>query len=291
MIPAAFDYARPASVDEALKLVAANPEAKVLAGGQSLIPLMKFRLSTPPMLIDLGGVEELTQIRRTDDGWRVGALTTYRQILDDAELCTAYPLLAEAVDGIADAQVRNRGTVGGSIAHCDPSSDLPAVALALDATVELRSASGERRIAVADFLRGPFETHLAPDEIVVAIDIPHLPRGAGTAWLALEQAASGYSIVGVAAVLADVHGVYGSAKLNHLRVAITGIGDHPYRATAVEAALEGTDCNAADVAGAASKACEGQAVMSDIHADAEYRTALASVYVRRALERARARAG
>lgn len=291
MIPAAFDYVRASSLDEAISLLGASGDAKVLAGGQSLIPLLKFRLAQPGTLVDIGGLRELAGISRDGDGWRIGALTTYRELLDHGELCAAYPLLVDAVNDIGDTQVRNRGTVGGAIAHADPALDFPAVALALDAEVLIRGAGGERSTPLDGFFDGAFTTGLAEGELVVGIRLPDLPVGAGTGWSALSQAASGYSMAGVAAVVADTHGVMGKAVIDHVRVAVTGVGDVPYRAMAVEEALAGTDCNRADIAAAASHADEGQTVASDIHADAEYRTALMAVQVRRALERAKARTG
>jgi carbon-monoxide dehydrogenase medium subunit len=291
VIPASFEYVRAASVDEALDRLSSDAEAKVIAGGHSLIPLMRFRLAQPSTLVDIGGLRDLAGIGADGDGWRIGALTTYRELLDHAELLKAYPLLAECVESIGDVQVRNRGTIGGALAHCDPASDLPAAALALDGEVILRSHGGERAVPLTDFFLGPFTTAMEPTELLVALRLPTLPGGAGTAWVALEQAASGYSMVGVAAIVGDTHGVYGSAKMDHVRVAITGVADAPYRATAVEDALVGTDCNVANLAGAANHATEGRTVSSDIHADAEYRASLAVTLVRRALERARARTG
>jgi carbon-monoxide dehydrogenase medium subunit len=293
MIPAPVAYSRAGSMEEALSLLAEHGDsAKLLAGGQSLIPLMKFRLAMPERLIDIGRIGELRGISRGDDGgFRIGALTTYADVLEHEQLCDAYPLLREGINDIGDIQVRNRGTIGGALAHADPASDLPALAMALDGEVELRSRDGTRRAAVADFIRGPFDTDIGAGEILTALHLPRLARGAGTAWLEFSQPASGYSLVGVAAVVADVHGVIGQGTVSHVRVAVTGAAETPYRATAIEDALTGTACNEADLAAAAAKATEGQTMASDIHADAEYRAALAEVYVRRALERALKRAG
>jgi carbon-monoxide dehydrogenase medium subunit len=291
VIPATFEYVRASSLDEAIDLLGRSEEARVLAGGQSLIPLMRFRLASPGTLVDIGGLRELSGISHEDGGWRIGATTTYRQVLDDDALCGAFPLLRDCVEGIGDVQIRNRGTVGGALAHADPVSDLPALALALDGVIVARGPGGEREIAAADFFTGAFSTALGEGEVVVALRLPDLPAGAGTAWEDLEQPASGYSICGVAAVVGDVHGVLGSATMSHVRVAVTGVGEAHYRATVVEEALVGTACTAADVASAASHATDGQAVNADIHADAEYRSALAETLVRRALEQARARTG
>jgi carbon-monoxide dehydrogenase medium subunit len=291
MIPAAFDYRRASSVDEALSLLGGSSDAKVLAGGQSLIPLLKFRLAQPGMLVDIGGLRELAGISEEDGGWRIGALTTYRELLDDQALMSAYPLLRDCVETIGDVQIRNRGTVGGSIAHADPASDLPAAMLALDAEAIIRSTSGERRVPLGEFFEGAFTTSMEPTELLVGIWLPRLPSGAGTAWVALDQPASGYSIVGVGAVVADTHGVLGAASIDHVRVAVTGVGEMPYRATGVEDALVGTDCNNAVAAAASAHSTTGQTVASDIHADREYRTELAKIYVRRAIEQAKSRTG
>lgn len=291
MIPASFEYVRAASIDEALERLASDPDARAIAGGQSLIPLLKFRLAQPGTLVDIGGLRDLGGIKEEADGWRIGALTTYRQILDHEGLMKAFPLLNDCVDGIGDVQVRNRGTVGGSLAHCDPASDLPAVTLALDGEAIVRSAGGERRVPLSSFFLGAFTTALEQGELVTGLFLPKLPPGAGTAWESLEQPASGYSIAGVAAVIADTHGVYGSASIDHVRVAVTGVGDAPYRATAIEEALTGSSCNRPDISSASSRVTDGQTVASDIHADAEYRSALVATLTRRALERAKARTG
>ncbi len=284
MIPASFGYTRATSVDEALQALAGG--AKAIAGGQSLLPLLKMRLARAERLVDIGRLDELRGIRLEEDGGAtVGALTTYADIVKGGSI----PWVNEAVKDIGDVQVRNRGTVGGALAHCDPASDFPAIALALDGTVVLRSVRGEREVPVDGFFHGPFETGLAPDELIVAVKRPPLPQGAGGAYVTLEQPASGYSIVGVAAVLGHRHGVFGSSEIDHVRVAVTGVAHAPYRARAVEDALTGTDCSPDRIAAAALKATEGIEVNSDIHADATYRAALATVLVRRALETARAR--
>ncbi len=276
MIPAAFDYQRPASLDEALKIIAADDGAKVLAGGQSLLPLLKLRIASADRLVDIGRLTELRGLRDLPDGgYEVGALTTYADILEG----TALSWVADAVEHIGDVQVRNRGTVGGSIAHCDPSSDLPAVALALDYSAVLRSSRGERVVALDGFFEGPFQTAMEPDELLVAIRRGPLADGATGAYRKLAQPASGYSIVGVAAVVALSGG-----SISHARVALTGVGDVPYRAKAVEEALLGTDGSADAVSAAAEHVADGQTVNGDIHADREYRTRMAAVYTRRAIE-------
>jgi carbon-monoxide dehydrogenase medium subunit len=287
VIPAEFAYSRPASVEEAIGLLSElGSEAKLLAGGQSLLPLLKLRLARADRLIDIGRLRELRGIRRLDDGsLAVGALTTYRDLLDSPDVMR-YGLMRDAIPGIADVQVRNRGTVGGAIAHADPASDLPAVLLALGADVALRSSSGERRVAMADFLVGAFESVARPDELLTEVILPAPRHDAGSAYRSLEQPASGYSLVGVAAIVFASGDVISGAS-----VALTGVSDTAYRASAVEEALTGARLAGADLAGAASHATDGRTVNSDIHADAEYRAAMAVVHTRRALEAAIARLG
>lgn len=285
MIPAAFDYRRAASLDDAIRLLGSTAEAKVLAGGQSLVQLMKLRLARPALVVDIGHLPELRGVRRLADGRiAVGALTTYRELMESE--AGRYGVLADALPEIADLQVRNRGTVGGAVAHADPVSDVPACLLALDAEFVARGSGGERRIAAADFFLGPFTTALAADEILTEIVLPALRDDAGSAYRSIRQPASGYALAGVAAVVAPT-GAGGPVAF--CRVAITGVGDRPYRATAVEAALTGSDGSPDAIAAAAAHATDGVAVASDIHADAAYRAHLAAVMTRRALEAAKAR--
>ncbi len=273
-----FAYARPATLDEALGLLADHgPETKVLAGGQSLIPLLKLRLAHPDRLIDIGRLSELRGVCRLDDGGlAVGALTTYAELM--ASDARHYAVLADALPEIGDVQVRNRGTVGGSLAHADPSSDLPACLLALGAEVVLRSRRGARTVPVDGFFAGPFQSGIEPDELLTEIRLPAPRNDAGSAYASLTQPASGYSMVGVAAVVFEGGGA---------GIGITGVGEHPYRARAVEAALAA----GASSAEAAAHAADGITVAGDIHADPEYRRAMATVYTRRAIEAARARLG
>lgn len=287
MIPAEFAYSRPTSLDEALGLLSRyGSEAKVLAGGQSLLPLLKLRLARADRLIDIGRLGELRGVRTLGDGrLAVGALTTYRDLLDSPDVM-GYGLMRDAIPGIADVQVRNRGTVGGAVAHADPASDLPALLLALGAEVVLRSSSGSRSVPIDRFLLGPFESAARPDELLTEVILPAGRDDAGSAYRSLEQPASGYSLVGVAAI------VFASGdRVTGASVALTGVSDIAYRASAVEAALTGATLAGADLAGAAAHATDGRAVNSDIHADSEYRTAMAAVYTRRALEAAIARLG
>ena len=288
MIPAAFAYSRPSSLGEALEqLAASGGSAKVLAGGQSLIPLLRLRLARPEQLVDIGGLSELRSIREMPDGGvAIGALATYTEVLESDLARSRAPLLALTIPGIGDVQVRNRGTLAGSIAHADPASDMPAVVLALDARLVVRSKSGERVVAAGDFFEGAFATDLAEDELLTEIRIPAQPEGAGVAFRRLEQRASGYSIVGVAAVVGRTAG-----SITTARIGITGVADAAYRAAAVEAALIGTDGEVAAIAAAAAHAADGVMVNADIHADAPYRAEMARVETRRAIEAALAAAG
>lgn len=282
MIPAAFDYVRATSLDDALnRLAESGGAAKAIAGGQSLLPLMKLRLARPETLVDIGRLADLKGVRRLEDGRvAVGALTTYDEMLDDPTI-VAYGLLRDALPNIGDVQVRNRGTIAGSIAHADPASDMPALLLALEAEIVARSVRGQRSIGAVDFFRGPFETALEPDELITEILLPAGREDAGSAYRAIEQPASGYSIAGAAVVI----GARTGDRWGLCRVAVTGVGDHPYRAAAVESAILG----GASIEDAATHAADGVSVASDIHADAEYRAHVATVEVRRALEAAVAR--
>jgi carbon-monoxide dehydrogenase medium subunit len=278
MIPNAFDYQRAGSLDEALSLVG-TPGTKVIAGGMSLLPLMKLRLASPERLVDIGRLNELKGVRQLpDERMAIGALTTYRELADSP--VNAYGLFRDALPDIGDVQVRNRGTVGGAIAHSDPASDLPAVLLALDGEIVARSRRGERAIPADGFFRGAFETALDDDEIVTEVRILAPRDDAGSAFVSLMQRASGYSIVGVAAVVIKE----GGSAITRAMVAITGVGEAPYRAKGVEAALIGNEGTTEAIVAAASHATDGVTVNSDIHADAEYRTAMAGVYTRRAIQ-------
>jgi aerobic carbon-monoxide dehydrogenase medium subunit len=270
-------------------------DAKIIAGGQSLLPLMKLRLARPERLIDIGRIDSLRGVRRLPDGrLAIGALTTYANLLD-ASSVMALALMADALPRIADVQVRNRGTIGGAIAHADPAADVPALLLALDAEVVARSAQrGERTIPVSSFFEGAFSTALAPDELLIEVRIPSPSGSYGSAYRMLEQQASGFAIAGVAAVVGRAGsgaraGDDGDRAIDHIRIAVTGVGDTPYRATAVEEALRNTSLDSAAIASAVAGITEGVSVQGDIHADQAYRTAMAAVMARRALEAARDR--
>jgi carbon-monoxide dehydrogenase medium subunit len=281
MIPANFDYEAPKSVDEAIALLGSNPEAKILAGGHSLLPAMKLRLAQPALLVDLGRITGLSYIRETGGRIAIGAMTTHSSIADSSLLRARSPLLAQAAKHIGDVQVRNRGTIGGSIAHADPAADYPAALLALDAEIIARGKSGERTIPVRDFFAGLFSTVLQLGEIITEIRVPET-TGAGTAYQKFHHPASGFAVVGVAAIVRMAGNKIGSAAIG-----ITGVATHAYRDYGVEAALAGRSLN--DIAVVCEHAADVPDALSDHFASAEYRKHLAAVYCERAVREAAAK--
>ena len=285
MIAQSFDYHAPESVSEALRLLGAHEDSRVLAGGQSLIPMMKLRLSGPAHLIDLGHIAELNYIVETNGAVRIGAMSTHNQLETSETLRRKCPLLAEAAGRIGDVQVRNLGTIGGSLSHADPAADYPASLQALRAQVRLVSAKGERTVGIDEFLIDAFTTALGPQEILYEVIVAADQPGIGSAYLKQAQPASGFAVVGVATQL----GVKGG-KITLARVGITGVGSRSYRAKAVEDALAGQPANAESLAAAAKLAADGVEALNDLYAAADYRAHLARVQTRRALQAALARA-
>ena len=279
MIPASFDYSAPETISDALRLLADNPEGKVLAGGQSLIPMLKFRLAQPGHLVDLDRIPDLNFVAEENGTIRIGAMTTHNQVETSELLQAKCPLLAMTAGEIGDVQVRNRGTIGGSIVHADPAADYPAALLALEAKVRLVSSSGERVLAIGEFIVDGLTTALEPGEILTEVHVPSEANGVGAAYHSIVQPASGYAVVGAAVRLGVENG-----NISLARVGVTGVSSRPYRATAVEAALEGQPARADTFASASQHAAEGVEALSDIHASADYRAHLAAVQVRRALE-------
>jgi aerobic carbon-monoxide dehydrogenase medium subunit len=278
MFPAEFDYQAPASLSEALTLMGAG-DNKALAGGQSLLPLMKLRLASPGALIDLRNVPELRGIRSDGNGVIYGAMTTYFQAIDSPITQSKAPLIVQALRQVGDPQVRARGTIGGSLAHADPAGDLPAVAVALNAQMHAVSPTGERTIASGDFFTDMLTTALQPNELLSwvrfeATDAPHT----GTAYVKHRHPASGYAVVGVAAVVM----LDGSGVCQGARVGITGAGTHATRASGVEQALTGQPFASA-AAEASSHAADGLDLLSDYYASADYRAHLTRVLTLRAL--------
>ncbi|HKD09225.1 MAG TPA: xanthine dehydrogenase family protein subunit M [Bryobacteraceae bacterium] len=276
MITNPFDYTAPASLSEALALIAGG--AKPLAGGMSLIPMMKLRLASPEHLVDLGRLPELNYIRDEGGEIHIGAGTTHYDIESSPLLRGKCPLLHETATCIGDIQVRNRGTIGGSIAHADPAADYPAALQALEAKIVLRSSSGERVVPTTEFFLDTFTTALEPNEIVSEIVVPTEPGLTGTSYKKFYQPASGFAVVGVAARVRQEGG-----KFSLVRVGVTGYAGSSYRAVSVEEALLGKPANAESIKAAAAHAAEGRDANSDLHASAAYRGGLLVTYMIRAL--------
>ena len=282
MIPLAFDYEVAESVDHAIELLGQHgDEAKLLAGGHSLLPIMKLRLAAPTVLIDLGRIGELNYVRDEGDHLAIGAMTRHCDAERDPTLQEHCGLVSYTASLVGDPSVRHRGTIGGSISHGDAASDLPSALLALDATFVVRGPNGERTVAAGDFFQDYLQTTLAPDEVLTEIRVPKL-NGAGWSYKKFNRRAQDWAVVGAAAVVERSNGSIGSA-----RIALTNMGSTPLRATAAESALSGADLSS--VAEATSSADEGTSPSSDIAASAEYRRHLARVLSRRAVEEALSR--
>jgi carbon-monoxide dehydrogenase medium subunit len=286
MIPAPFQYFAPRTVNEAIGLLQQHgDDAKLLAGGHSLLPALKLRLAQPAVLIDISRVSELKGITSNGDRLVIGAGATYHEITTSEAVRSGCLALAECVGQIGDIQVRNRGTIGGSLAHADPAADLPAVVLALGATINVMGPNGARSIAADDMFVAMMTTALSPDEVITSVTFPILGRGEGAAYAKLRQPASRYAIVGVAAYVKLDGGTVAAC-----RIGVTGAGAVAVRQPAAEAALVGTSGDDAAVAAAANAAGDGIDYLGDIHASAEYRQAMVKVYTRRALTEALHRA-
>ncbi|MFM7717916.1 MAG: FAD binding domain-containing protein [Actinomycetota bacterium] len=275
MIPASFEYRRASSLKEAVQLLGSEEDAKLLAGGHSLLPLMRLRLARPATLVDIARVEGLSYVRKSGKEFAIGALTRHHDLASDAALAKGCPILSYTASQIGDPSVRHVGTIGGSVAHADPASDLPTVLLALGATFVITGPKKERTVAAADFFQGLFTADLAADEVLTEIRVPE--TGArGWSYQKFRRRAQDWAVVGVAALAANGSGP---------AVALTSMGDRPLRAKGVEEALAG----GADAATAAERAAEGTSPPSDAFASAEYRTEVSKVIVRRALEEAAGR--
>jgi carbon-monoxide dehydrogenase medium subunit len=275
MIAAAFEYTRPSTLDEALGLLSEYGEdAKVLAGGHSLIPAMKLRLSHPRVLVDIGRIGDLRSIDERDGKITIGALTTHYEIESSGLLERSCPLLPEVAGKIGDVQVRNKGTIGGSCVHADPGADWPAAMLALDAEFEIAGSGGNRTVGANEFFVDMLTSAVKPDEILKLIHMPVTEKT--TAYVKFAQKASGFAIAGVAAIVDKAR--------KEIALAVTGVAPKAYRAAGVESSLRGLELSAAAIAAAAQRAAEGVDPLSDIHASAEFRTHLARVLAKRALE-------
>jgi len=275
MKPAPFDYVRAATVDEAVAILAgSNGEAKVLAGGQSLVPMLNFRVVDVPLFVDINGIEGLDRIEETDGGGlRIGALTRHSTLETSNLVKDRFPVMHEAMKHVAHLAIRNRGTIGGSLSHADPAAELPTMAVLLNATIITANASGGREISAAEFFIAPLTTSLTPDEIVVAVDLPGLPQGSGYGFEEFAQRRGDFGIAGVAAIVKMDGQIVTKA-----RIALMGLHDIPMRAHGAEAALVE---NGIDAAAAAAR--QEVDPMTDLHGSAEYRRHLAEALTRRAL--------
>jgi carbon-monoxide dehydrogenase medium subunit len=285
MKPAPFEYVRPKSVGEAIDALSEGGySAKPLAGGQSLIPAMNFRLAQPALLVDLGGLDELRGIHVQEDGALIiGAMTSHRDVERSDLVATHAPLLAEVMPWIAHPQIRNRGTLGGSLAHADPAAELPSVMQTLDAVLHVQGPDGERTIAVDDFYFGLFTTALEPDDLLTAIEIPQLPAGSRSAFEEISRRHGDFALAGVAVVIEPADG----NTIVRARISLLSVGDGPVLAERTMASLEGCVLTPETIREAAESTAEDLDPPGDIHASPEFRRHLARVLTARALERVR----
>jgi carbon-monoxide dehydrogenase medium subunit len=282
VIPAPFDYLKPSSLSEAVQAYQqAGEDAKILAGGQSLLPILRLRLAYPELVIDLGGLGELTGVTDDGDAIVIGAMTTHADIIANELVKQHAPLIAQATETVADRQVRHRGTFGGSLAHADPAGDLPAVALALDAELRVQGPAGERSITARDFFLDYLTTALQPGEILTSIRVPKLGAGWSTHYEKLNRVAQAWSIVAVAAA---VHRSDGT--ITEARIGLTNMGPTPLRASATEQALAGAPATAEAISTASASAADGTSAPSDQSGKADYREHLVTVLTRRAVQHA-----
>ena len=283
MFAAEFEYRKAGSIADAVRLLSENPDAKLLAGGHSLIPLMRFRLARPEVVIDIGGIDGLRGIRISDGTINIGALTTHAEIANSADVQQANGLLAEAAGGIGDPAVRNRGTIGGNLAHADPASDWATVLTALGATVSVQGPSGSRTIAVGDFVEDAFATALAADELITTVSVPVLAANQRAEYAKMAHPASFYAVVGGAVVV-----TMDGDRCTAASVAVGGLTPRPVKAAAVEQALSGTTLTMDSIADATSRLSEdlnaaGVDIIGDVYASADFRSQVAPVEVKHAL--------
>ena len=274
MHPANFDYHRASSIDEAESLWKENSDASFLAGGHSLIPAMKLRLSDPGTLVDISGIDDLKGISRDGDTIRIGALTTHTEVGSSDVVKDGCSALSEAAGMIGDPQVRNRGTIGGNVAHADPASDYPGILMALGATI----VTSSRSIVVDDFFTGLFETALNDGEVITEIQVPAIGSGSGSAYTKFFNPSSRYAVVGVGALVSKSNGSCSSC-----RIGVTGAADHAFRASVAEEILQGSDLGDDAVAASAAKVADGQEMLGDLSASANYRNHLCGVMAKRAI--------
>ena len=278
MIPSKFDYAKASGVDEAVRLLGEGGEdAKVLAGGQSLIPLLRLRLAAPTLVVDIGGIDEMRGVRDDGDAIVIGAATTHAEVLADPLVNEFASLVAKATGTVADRQVRHRGTFGGGLAHADPAGDLPAVAIASDAVFDIAGSGGRRQVAAADFFVDYLTTALGPDDVLVAVRLPKRP-GWGTHYEKFNRMAQTWAMVGVAVAVRR-----GNGSIAEAGIGLTNMASVPVRAVGVEAALVGASATESAIAAAAAHAAQGTSPTTDVSASADYRTHMVSVLTRRAV--------
>jgi carbon-monoxide dehydrogenase medium subunit len=281
-----FEYKSPTTLAEAVAILAAGDgSARPLAGGQSLLPVLAFRLAAPSVLVDLRRIPDLRRITIDDTGVRLGAMTRWRDIEDDARLRTAHPLLVAAIAHVAHYQIRNRGTVGGSLAHADPATEMPGIAVTCDATIEVMGASGARMVAAAELFVGPLTTSLKGDEIITAVRLPPWPKARRWGFEEFSRRRGDYALAAVAVFYDQDE----TGRARNARVGVIGAADTPIRVAAAEQALNGKAVDDATIAAAAAAASDAVDPPDDIHAPAAYRRALVGTLVERALQRAASR--
>jgi len=278
MYAAEFDYVRASSIEEAISLKGANDDSSLLAGGHSLIPAMKLRLSTPQKLIDISGLDQLKNISNNGSYISIGALCTHKQCAESDIIQSNCPALSDAASVIGDPHVRNKGTLGGALAHSDPQADYPGVVLALNATIIVEGSGGERTIEAVDYFTGLWETALGENEILTEVRIPTDHANANSCYLKFPQPASRYPYVGCGVSLSS-----SSGTCLDIRVGFSGVGEWAFRDSGIESALKGQPLNESTIASAADKAAEGKAVLSDHFVSEEYRRAMSKVFAKRAL--------
>ena len=278
MYAAEFDYVRASSIEEAISLKGANDDSSLLAGGHSLIPAMKLRLSTPQKLIDISGLDQLKNISNNGSYISIGALCTHKQCAESDIIQSNCPALSDAASVIGDPHVRNKGTLGGALAHSDPQADYPGVVLALNATIIVEGSGGERTIEAVDYFTGLWETAFGENEILTEVRIPTDHANANSCYLKFPQPASRYPYVGCGVSLSS-----SSGTCLDIRVGFSGVGEWAFRDSGIESALKGQPLNESTIASAADKAAEGKAVLSDHFVSEEYRRAMSKVFAKRAL--------
>ena len=278
MYAAEFDYVRASSIEEAISLKGANDDSSLLAGGHSLIPAMKLRLSTPQKLIDISGLDQLKNISNNGSYISIGALCTHKQCAESDIIQSNCPALSDAASVIGDPHVRNKGTLGGALVHSDPQADYPGVVLALNATIIVEGSGGERTIEAVDYFTGLWETALGENEILTEVRIPTDSANANSCYLKFPQPASRYPYVGCAVAMSTSGG-----NCSDVRVGFSGVGECGFRDSGVEDAIRGQALNESSIGAASGKAAEGRSVLSDVFVSEEYRRAMAQVYAKRAL--------